>query len=327
MDLRQLRYFVAIAERGSFSAAASALNVAQSALSRHMQLLEREMGGLLFERGRHGIAISESGKILLDRARYMLGEVDNIHAEVSLENREPGGMVRLAAPSTLADILFAPLAQHFARRFPRVRVQFSEGLTEELCGRVLRGVLDLAIVTTPQPNEHLDYIDLFTEGVYIIGAPEDPRLQRGTFSPEDVGDLPLILPLSDTGREVLPQRPNCAFQVDNMVPLKQMVTAGLGYGFLPYSGIHQELAAKTLAAVELPWLSARRVLALPRGRPTSRATREMMTAIREVSATLVARGQIRCLEKPAPSGPSPAPAGRRRKRPASIRRERATHRR
>ncbi|HEX2888650.1 LysR family transcriptional regulator [Vineibacter terrae] len=295
MDLRQLRYFVAIAERGSFSAAASALNVAQSALSRHIKALEQEMGGLLFERGRHGIAISESGKILLDRARYMLGEIDNIRAEVSLENREPGGTVRLAAPSTLADILFAPLAQHVARRFPRVRVQFSEGLTEELCGRVLRGALDLALVTTPQRNEHLDYVELFTEGVHLIGAPDDPRMRARSFTPGAVATLPLILPLSEVGRELLPERPACAFRVDNMIPLKQMVMAGLGYGFLPYSGIHQELAAGTLAAVEIPWIRARRVLALPRGRPTSRATREMVAAIKAVSATLIANGRIRCV--------------------------------
>ncbi|TWT10808.1 LysR family transcriptional regulator [Reyranella sp. CPCC 100927] len=312
MDLRQLRYFVAIAERGSFSAAASALNVAQSALSRHMQALEHEMGGLLFERGRHGIAISESGKILLDRARYMLGELDNIRAEVSLENREPGGMVRLGAPSTLADILFAPLALHFARRFPRVRVQFSEGLTEELCDRVLRGVLDLAIVTAPQRVEHLEFIDLFHEGVYMLGRPGDPHLKTAALSPADIVRLPLILPLSDTTRGFLPDRPICSFEVDNMEPLKQMVMAGIGYGFLPYSGFHRELAAGTLGAVELPWVQARRVLALPRGRPASRATREMIAAIKTVSATLIAEGRIRCVEP-----------GTRRRRSANAHRKRS----
>ncbi len=311
MNLRQLRYFVAIAERGSFSAAASALNVAQSALSRHMQALEHEMGGLLFERGRHGIAISESGKILLDRARYVLGELDNIRAEVSLENREPGGMVRLAAPSTLADILFAPLALHFARRFPRIRVQFSEGLTEALCDRVLRGALDLAIVTAPQHVEHLEFIDLFHEGVYMLGRPGDPNLATAR-SPADIAQLPLILPLSDATRSFLPDRPICSFEVDNMEPLKQMVMAGIGYGFLPYSGIYRELEAGRLGAVELPRLHAPRVLVLPRGRPASRATREMIAAIKAVSARLIAEGRIRCVEQ-----------GTRRRRSANTRRKRS----
>ena len=62
MDLRQLRYFVAVAERGGFGAAASALNVAQSALSRHVRLLEHELGGALFERGARGVAVTESAR-------------------------------------------------------------------------------------------------------------------------------------------------------------------------------------------------------------------------------------------------------------------------
>src|SRR6201986_3750487 len=147
MDLRQLRYFVAIAERGGFGAAASLLNVAQSALSRHVKQLEHEMGGALFERGARGVSVTESGKVLLARGRWLLGAVDDLKAEVRTENREPSGTVRLGAPSSLADILYAPLAKVFVERFPRVRLELSEGLTETMSDRLLRAELDLAIVT------------------------------------------------------------------------------------------------------------------------------------------------------------------------------------
>lgn len=73
MDLRQLRYFIAVAERGGFAAAASTLNVAQSALSRHVKELEHELGGKLFERGARGVSVTESGKVLLARGRWLLG--------------------------------------------------------------------------------------------------------------------------------------------------------------------------------------------------------------------------------------------------------------
>ena len=102
MDLRQLRYFVAVAERGGFGAAASALNVAQSALSRHIRVLEEELGGALLVRGTRGVSVTESGKVLLDRGRWLLGSLDDIKAEVQTENREPSGTVRLGAPSSLA---------------------------------------------------------------------------------------------------------------------------------------------------------------------------------------------------------------------------------
>jgi DNA-binding transcriptional LysR family regulator len=157
MDLRQLRYFVAVAERGGFAAAASTLNVAQSALSRHIKLLEHELGGALLERGARGVAATESGKVLLARGRWLLEALDDIKTEVRTENREPSGTVRLGAPSTLADTFYAPLARLFAGRFPRVRLELSDGLTEEMCDRLLKGELDLAMVTAPQPNDHLAY--------------------------------------------------------------------------------------------------------------------------------------------------------------------------
>ena len=182
MDLRQLRYFVAVAERGGFAAAASTLNIAQSALSRHVKELERELGGALLERGARGVTVTESGKVLLARGRWLFGTIDDIKAEVRTENREPSGTVRLGAPSSLAEILYAPLAQLFVKRFPRVRLELSEGLTEGMCDRLLRGELDLAVVTTPQPNDHLDYETLVVEQVFLIGPPRDPLLKRGKLT-------------------------------------------------------------------------------------------------------------------------------------------------
>src|SRR5260370_18599560 len=102
MDLRQLRYFVAVAERGGFGAAASALNVAQSALSRHVKELEHELGGALLERGARGVSVTESGMVLLARGRWLLRPIDDIKSQVRPENREPTGTVRIGAPSRLS---------------------------------------------------------------------------------------------------------------------------------------------------------------------------------------------------------------------------------
>jgi len=290
MDLRQLRYFVAVAERGGFGAAASTLNVAQSALSRHIKLLEHELGGTLLERGARGVSPTEAGKVLLTRGRWLLDALDDIKTEVLIENREPSGTVRLGAPSTLADNFYAPLAGLFAKRFPRVRLELSDGLTEEMTDRLLKGELDLAIVTAPQPNDHLAYETLVVEQVFLIGPAGDPRLQRGSISRRQFNALPAaVRPLS---RSPFPSTIPSSLRVENQTPLKQMVAAGLGYGLLPFSGIHQEVAASTLAAALLPWLHANRVLALPRGRPVSRATREAVAVLKEVCADLIDKGKI-----------------------------------
>ena len=290
MDLRQLRYFVAVAERGGFGAAASALNVAQSALSRHVRLLEHELGGALFERGARGVTVTESGKVLLARGRWLLGALDDIKAEVLTENRDPSGTVRLGAPSSLADIFYAPLARLFAERFPRVQLELSDGLTEEMTDRLLRAELDLAIVTGPQPNDHLDYETLVIEQVFLIGPAGDKLLRRGELTRQEFNRLPAaVRPLS---RSIFPRTARSSLRVESMTPLKQMVAMGLGYGLLPFSGIHHEVAAGTLSAALLPWLHADRVLALPRGRPTSRATRETATALKRVCQGLIEEGKI-----------------------------------
>jgi LysR family nitrogen assimilation transcriptional regulator len=290
MDLRQLRYFIAVAERGGFAAAASTLNVAQSALSRHVKELEHELGGKLLERGARGVSVTESGKVLLARGRWLLCTIDDIKAEVRTENREPSGTVRLGAPSSLAEILYAPFAQLFVKRFPRVRLELSEGLTEGLSERLLRGELDLAIVTAPQPNDHLDYEVLVVEQVFLIGPPRDPLLKRGKLTRKEFDSLPsAILPLS---RNPFPPTVPFSLRVDSSIPLKRIVASGLGYGLLPFSGIHEEVAAGTLSAALLPWMGADRVLALPRGRPVSRATREAVIVLKEACKDLVREGKI-----------------------------------
>jgi len=290
LDLRQLRYFVAVAERGGFAAAASTLNIAQSALSRHVKELERELGGALLERGARGVTVTESGKVLLARGRWLFGTIDDIKAEVRTENREPSGTVRLGAPSSLADIFYAPLAHLIVKRFPRVRLELSEGLTEGMCDRLLRGELDLAVVTTPQPNDHLDYETLVVEQVFLIGPPRDPLLKRGKLTRKEFEGLPAaIVPLS---RNPFPPTVPFSLRVDSAVPMKRIVASGLGYGLLPFSGIHEEIEAGKLSAALLPWMRADRVLALPRGRPVSRATREVFTGLMQVCQDLVDEGKL-----------------------------------
>jgi LysR family nitrogen assimilation transcriptional regulator len=299
MDLRQLRYFVAVAERGGFGAAASALNVAQSALSRHIKQLEHELGGTLLERGARGVTVTESGKVLLARGRWLLGAVDDVKAEVRTENREPSGTVRVGAPSSLADILYAPLAKIVVERFPRVRLEMSEGLTE----RLLRAELDIGIVTMPQPNDHLDFETLVIEQVFLIGPPRDPLLQKGRLTRREFNALPAaVLPLS---RNPFPLEVPSSLRVDGATPMKRIAASGLGYALLPFSGIHQEVAAGALSAALVPWLRADRVMALPRGRPVSRSTREVVAALKEICRDMVHKGVILT----APARAQPAWAG------------------
>jgi LysR family nitrogen assimilation transcriptional regulator len=128
------------------------------------------------------------------------------------------------------------------------------------------------------------------EQVFVIGPPRDPLLQSGRITRREFSALPAaVLPLS---RNPFPAEVPFSLRVDGATPMKRIAAAGLGYGLLPFSGIHQEVAAGLLSAALVPWLRADRVIVVPRGRPVSRATREVVTALKEICHALIEQGII-----------------------------------
>ena len=128
------------------------------------------------------------------------------------------------------------------------------------------------------------------EQVFLIGPPRDPLLKRGKLTRKEFEGLPAaIVPLS---RNPFPPTVPFSLRVDSAVPMKRIVASGLGYGLLPFSGIHEEIEAGKLSAALLPWMRADRVLVLPRGRPVSRATREVFTGLMQVCQDLVDEGKL-----------------------------------
>ncbi|MFO1163042.1 MAG: LysR substrate-binding domain-containing protein [Reyranellaceae bacterium] len=115
----------------------------------------------------------------------------------------------------------------------------------------------------------------------------------GPLSRHDLANLPAaVLPLSASSRSAFPADVKSTLRIESMASLKQMAAVGLGYGLLPFSGIHKEIADGTLAAARLPWLRGERVLALPRGRPVTRATRETVSVLEVICKKLIADGKI-----------------------------------
>ena len=150
----------------------------------------------MLERGSRGVSVTESGKVLLARGRWLLGAVDDIKAEVRTENREPSGTVRLGAPSSSADILYAPLAKLLVRRFPRVQMELSEGLTEVMSIACFAPKSTSPSSPPRKANDHLAYETLVIEQVFLIGPPRDPLLRSATDA-QEFNNLPAaVVPLS-----------------------------------------------------------------------------------------------------------------------------------
>jgi LysR family nitrogen assimilation transcriptional regulator len=298
MDLRQVRYFVAVAEAGGFSAASAALGVAQSALSRHVQCLEQDLGTRLFERGRRGVALTEAGTLLLARGRYLLGEMETTRADLAAHAREVRGTVDLATSSTVAEVLYGPLAARFARAHPGVHLNFHEG-QDDLIERLAQGRLDLAIVTTSDRTDLVAFHPLYTERVWLIGLPDDPLLGGGPIEVSQVLERDLILPVGEASLRWLREQARalgkplrCRLHAESLPTIRELVRLGLGCGLLPYAAVRRELAEGSFSGAEIRGFELVRKLGTPRHRPASRAARVVAAAIEAEVRTLIAEGRI-----------------------------------
>jgi DNA-binding transcriptional LysR family regulator len=196
MDLRQLAALVAVAEQGSFSAAADSLRTVQSNVSNHVARLEKELGVQLVDR--QSGSLTEEGQAVVDRARRINGELDALVADVNALRHEVVGTVRLGMIGTIARWLAPALLAGLAERHPKVHVIAHEGTTVTLDPQLANGRLDLAVVHLPFPGYDLTSRRLFDEDVVMVVHPEHPLASREPLELSDLADLPLLLPAPGT---------------------------------------------------------------------------------------------------------------------------------
>ena len=277
MDLRQFRYFIQAARRENFRKASDDLSVAQSALTRQIQQLERELGFLLFDRVRRGVRLTAAGQRLLERSQYILGEVDRLKESLQIEAHVPSGPASLAAPPSIGRLLFSKLALTFLKSYPKVTLSLLEGWTSNVLGQLRRGELSLAIVTDPPPDPLLEYTRLFTESLYLVGRPDDPRLKKRSLDISSLGGLPLVMinkhnrprQLIENAAVKEGTKLDIRLELENPETLRQLLLGGRIYGLLPYSSIFGDAQARRLGAVPIRGQTMTRYLAKSRNEANS----------------------------------------------------------
>ena len=126
VDLRQLRSFMSVAQQNGFRRGASSLNIAQPAVSRHVKQLEASLGVELFHRTNNGIRLTEAGQALLRHAEELFQKLEQIRDDLSEISQRVTGTVRIGAPSSIGEILFAPLAHRVRQLAPEIHLTFTE---------------------------------------------------------------------------------------------------------------------------------------------------------------------------------------------------------
>ena len=264
MQIDQVEAFMAVVRGGGFTRAAATLQLSQPAVSRRLELLERELGAPLFERVRSGVLLTEAGRTFLPYAESVLASVrDGLDAVGALE-RADQGTITLALVGTLASTTLTACLERFRAAHPRVDLRIRTALSSEVSAIVRRGDSTLGLRYEADPDPEMLCTPVYAEPMVPVASPRHrlararrlapaalegeawigfPERSRPPGQPEPYSSaLKGRLAASGLGHaEIIP--------IDSLSAQKRMVEAGFGLALLPESSVNEELRTGTLRAL------------------------------------------------------------------------------
>jgi molybdate transport repressor ModE-like protein len=295
MDLRQLSTLVAIADHGSFSAAARAMYTVQSNVSGHIARLERELGVTLVDRQRGGL--TDEGALVVERARRVIHELDDITAEMASRGDEVRGDSRIGFIGTTARWILPQLLTRIGTTHPGVHIVIHEGNTTNLIPRLLSQHLDGALTHLPVDDPELAVEPLFAEDLVLLAHSKHRLSSREEVSLVELAGEPLLLPPLGTAlRRVLDRAASgvdvelvAQVEIDGVRLMASLAFEGYGATIVPATAIPRWLKGD-FHRITVPELPRRVVGWVQRRRPTpAAATRAVLSVLREVVAEQGAR--------------------------------------
>jgi DNA-binding transcriptional LysR family regulator len=259
MDLRQLEVLRAIAETGSFTAAGRRLHLSQSAVSRHILMLEDEFKEPLFLRSGRRIQITPAGETLLQLSHRVFADIKETTSSILDTQKTLTGTLRLIGGMTVCLYVFPQLIKEFQQRYPGVEVRVSTGSTARLVRQLRSGVADLGLLTLPLEDPALATTPAISEELLLI-TPAGHRLTRAKqVKASELVRQPFILFESGSNtRRVIDEffikeqiQPRVVSETENVEIIKSMVAAGLGISIVPYQAIATEVREKSLACARV----------------------------------------------------------------------------
>jgi LysR family nitrogen assimilation transcriptional regulator len=303
MDLKQLEYFVRVAELGSFTRAAQALNIAQPALSRQVRLLEVELRQNLLVRNGRGASPTQAGQLLLEHSRGILHQVERAREEMGRVRTGLTGRVALGMPPSVARMLTVPLTRAFRARMPEAQLSISEGLSSAMQENLQNGRLDIAVLYNPSHIQGIEHTPLVQEELLLV-QPRPPGLQEDppplAISLKEVAALPLVIPTRpnairmhvESEMATIGCQPLIALEIDGVSAILDLVADGAGYAILPRNAVMRSVrpSAYTVRSVSAPALTIQLTTAISSLRPTTLTQQATLALITEISQAWLAAG-------------------------------------
>ena len=258
MEMRQLRYFLAVAEAQNFTRAAEAVHVSQPSLSVQIASLEEELGAPLFDRLGRRVALTQAGQVLREHAQQALRELEQgaqaIHALTGAER----GRLLVGTLSTVNAYLIPPLVSRFRRRFPQVQLQIQARPSADIVADLLANRLDLGLCLLPVGSERLVTSRLFEETLCLV-APAGFQRKGSRMKMRELAGLPLILMPADYCLRKMVEsecaeagvRPQVSIEMTSPEGILEAVKQGAGLTILPELFVRHRLAGGALRIIEL----------------------------------------------------------------------------
>ncbi|MDE5562494.1 MAG: LysR family transcriptional regulator [Clostridiales bacterium] len=204
MELRELRYFLAVAREQSISKAAEGLFVTQPNLSRQMQNLEKEIGKPLFIRGSRKITLTEAGRLLYKRAEEIVELCEKTESEISSPVTDIGGDIYIGGGESYVMEIIAKAAHAVQLEYPRVKFHIFSGDSGTISERLDKGLIDFGIFIEPFDVSKYDYLRLpLTDTWGVLMRSDSPLAQKEYITPEDLWDKPLIRSRQSLGKNMI----------------------------------------------------------------------------------------------------------------------------
>lgn len=263
MNLKQLDYFVHVADLGSFSKAALVLGVAQPALSRQVRDLETDLRENLFLRNGRGVALTDAGKRLFDHSVAILQMVAHAREDIGASRDQPVGRVAVGLPPSIGRLLTVPLIERFKTQFPAARLAIVEGLSSHIVEWITSGRVDVALAYNPEAQAGLEIAPLHEEPLGLVSRAVNARRRRSnaraSLPMKELPLYPLIVPerahamrrLLETEAALAGIKLDIAWEVSSIPSIIDLVCAGFGHAVLTRSGVAASARAGELTVRKL----------------------------------------------------------------------------
>lgn len=303
LELETLRILLVVAEQRSVTRAATTLGIRQSAISRRIQRLERELSTLVFYRNGRGVCLTTAGEKLLRVGSEVLESLESVTEELLAERSSFQGVVTLGLPPSLGATISAGVVRRFQENYPEARIRIMVAFSGTLLEWLDDGRIDVGVLYDVHRSRTLLVTPLLRENLHLISA---PMAVNGGDRAElkELGVGPYVVPSSANGmRRIVDAaatrskiKMHIAAEIDSLDAMKEMVETGPERCVLPLGAVHREVKAGRLVARQFadPRMQALLVLATPVNRP--------VTKLASAVLHLIEKEMDRCLDNEILSG-------------------------